>query len=170
MFRPLRVGMAVFAILAALVSLSGVAFAHAEYQSSTPANGAILAATPTTVRIVFSEGFVPEKSSASVVGPDGARADNNDAKPDPTDPDRTTMVLTLISGLGNGVYTVYWDTVSADDGDETNDSFTFTVAAPATAAPPAAAPAAAPAQPAPSGPVNVDAIVADAVTKALGIR
>jgi methionine-rich copper-binding protein CopC len=123
----LRVGMAAFAILAALGSLSGVAFAHALYQSSTPANGAILAAAPATVRIVFTEGFVPAQSSATVSGPDGSKADNGDAKADPADADRATMMLTLKPGLGNGVYTVNWNTVSADDGDAANGAFAFRV-------------------------------------------
>jgi methionine-rich copper-binding protein CopC len=119
--------MALFAVLAALVTLSGVALAHAQYQSSTPANGAVLSAAPAGVKIVFTEGFVPEKSSASVAGPDGARADNADAKADPADADRATMMLTLKPGLGNGVYTVNWNTVSADDGDAANGAFAFRV-------------------------------------------
>jgi copper transport protein len=171
--RSLRLGVALLAILGMMAHLPGTASAHADYQSSVPAAGARLAAAPSRVTIVFTEAFVPAQSSAHVLGPGGSRVDNNDAKPDPTDPDRTTMVLTLKSGLGNGAYTVYWDTVSADDGDEANDTFMFTVAAPAAAAPPAAAPATAPAppaRPAPSGPVNVAALVANAVTKALGIR
>jgi methionine-rich copper-binding protein CopC len=120
---------ALFAILATSVAPSARVFAHAQYKSSTPANGAVLSAAPAGVTIVFTEAFVPAQSSASAVGPDGARVDNGDAKPDLSDADRRTMVLTLKSNLANGVYTVHWKTVSADDGDEAQGAFTFRVGA-----------------------------------------
>jgi methionine-rich copper-binding protein CopC len=127
--RPLHLGLVFLAVLVTLGFRPGTASAHAQYKSSTPANGAVLSTGPAGITIVFTEAFVPAQSSASVSGPDGARVDNGDARADLSDADRKTMVLTLRPNLANGVYTVHWKTVSADDGDEAQGAFAYRVGA-----------------------------------------
>ena len=113
----------VFAIV-----LASVAFAHAEFVSSTPASNSTLRRAPATVKALFSEGVNSQGSSFTVVGPNGARADQNDGHVDRNDPDRKTMLVSLKPGLGPGKYTVNWTTISTDDGDKASGSFVFTVA------------------------------------------
>jgi methionine-rich copper-binding protein CopC len=115
---------------AALAAAAGIALAHAQYVSSTPANGSIVAAAPTRISAKFSEGVRPAGSSMTVFAPDGSRADNGDSAVDTTDASRTTMTVSLKSGLPNGTYAIRWTTVSADDGDTATGFFSFSVGAP----------------------------------------
>jgi methionine-rich copper-binding protein CopC len=119
-----------------------IAFAHAAYVSSVPAANSTVTSVPSVLVANFAEGIVPATALLTIVGPNGARADQGDGKVDLTDPNRKTMRVSLKPGLGSGKYTVNWATVSSDDGDPANGSFVFTVALPAPAA---AAPAAKPA-------------------------
>jgi copper transport protein len=87
-------------------------------------------AAPARIVAKFSEGVRPAGSSMRVTGPDGARADNADSAVDTTDATRTTMTVSLRSGLGNGTYVVNWTTVSADDGETATGAFSFSIGAP----------------------------------------
>jgi copper transport protein len=119
------------AVLAALTILP--ALAHAHYASSDPAAGATVTAAPKQVKVVFDEEPSPSKSTIMVVDATGARADAGDGKVDQSDPDRKTMVVSLKSGLGNGVYTVKYHTVTEDDGGIVDGQFSFGVNAPVPA-------------------------------------
>jgi methionine-rich copper-binding protein CopC len=112
------------------VGAPAVALAHADYRSSTPADGSVVPAPPARVTAAFSEDVRPAGSSLVVYGPDGARADAGDGRVDTSTASRTTMVVTLRSGLGTGTYTVDWVTVSADDGDRAAGRFSFSIGAP----------------------------------------
>jgi methionine-rich copper-binding protein CopC len=131
----LRLLLAATVVAALVVTWTVAASAHALYVSSVPNANSIVTSVPTRLVAKFAEGIVPATASLTITGPNGARADNGDGHVDLTDPARQTMIVTLKTGLGSGVYTVHWATVSSDDGDPANGSFTFTIALPAPAAP-----------------------------------
>jgi methionine-rich copper-binding protein CopC len=108
--------------------------AHASYASSVPAANATVSAAPVTVQVTFTETVQSQGSSLAVLGPGGSRVDVGDSRV-VQDGIRKTMTVSLQAGLGAGVYTVNWTTVSLDDGHEANGSFTFTIASAATPAP-----------------------------------
>src|SRR5207248_4769705 len=109
------------------------ALAHAHYASSDPAAGATVTVAPKQVKLVFDEEPSPSKSTLMVLDPSGARADAGDGKVDQSDPDRKTMIVSLKSGLGNGVYTVKYHTATEDDNGIVDGSFRFGVNAPVPA-------------------------------------
>ena len=112
------------------VWLAGVASAHASYMSSDPAAGAVLATAPTQVTVHFAENVNPAgkngiPSSLQVfLKPELKNTfySDEDATEVDTGPtqfplsDAKTMSIAM-KGAGNGIYEVYWHTVSADDGD-----------------------------------------------------
>lgn len=133
------------AILTALLMLSvlatGQAAAHAEIDRSNPEADATVTGSPEQVEIWFSQ-EVGEGSSIQVVNAAGASATAGDAQLDLFDPDRKHMTVELAPNLPDGVYTVTWTSVSAEDGDTETGSFTFTVTGSGT---PVASPVASPA-------------------------
>jgi methionine-rich copper-binding protein CopC len=142
MFSMQRLLLAGVAGATVSLTVAGVVFAHALFQSSVPAPNATLTSEPASVSATFTEEVIPKGSSFTVTGPKGAAADNGDGHVDLNNPNRNVMVATLKPGQGSGTYTVHWTTL-ADDGDTANGTYTFTVNAPATA------PAATTAAPAP---------------------
>lgn len=109
--------------------------AHALLSGSTPAAGAILAAPPATIELLFAEAALAPPVSTASVQLNGAPV----AMAAPTlDAGGVRMTLALAPGTGAGVYTVGWNTVSAADGDAASGSFQFTVSAGAMATGPSA--------------------------------
>jgi len=139
---PMRVRHALIAVLLVLFALaatSGTALAHAELVSSTPADGASLAAASATLVLVFSEELKTEGNLITVTDAAGKQVDQGDTTLDLNDPKRVTLTVSLKSGLGDGLYSVSWENASTD-GHSEEGTLSFTVgAAPATA--PAALPA-----------------------------
>jgi methionine-rich copper-binding protein CopC len=117
-------------------ALAGVASAHAAYDHSTPAAGAVLASAPTEVRVFFKEDIDPKGSSLAVYHMTDARdLTSFDQESKLVSPDNGTqypvsdaksMTITM-QGDGDGIYAVAWTTVSADDGDEDSGVFFFGV-------------------------------------------
>lgn len=130
-------------LLAAIVSLSllyvtaGAAFAapslpaHAKVGRSDPAIGSTIASAPTKVTVFTLESINPKGSSLQVYGPGPDATDTliSQAKTQfsLSDSKQMSVDITPTSGHVNGVYIVFWTTVSADDGDAASGSFTFTV-------------------------------------------
>jgi len=110
------------------------AMAHAKYDHSGPAAGATVSAAPSTVTVVFGEEPSVTQSTLMVFDANGARVDASDGKVDTSDPDRKTMKVSLKSGLGDGVYTVKYHTVTEDDHGVVDGSFGFGVNAAVPAA------------------------------------
>lgn len=126
--RTIRLIAAVF-VLAAVVSLTAVdVSAHAELESSSPPANGTVTTLPPALTLVFSEEVKPGAVSVTVTGPEGERVDDGSAAVDLNDPERTRVTVTVYAG-GDGTYTVAWQAVSNLDGDETNGSYTFAVAA-----------------------------------------
>ena len=104
------------------------AAAHARYDHSDPAAESVVPTAPAQLQAWFTEGVRNQGSSLQVTDTAGNRVDNNDGQVDLNDPDRKRMWVTL-QALPDGVYTVRWVTVSADDGDQAEGTFRFGVGA-----------------------------------------
>jgi len=144
--------------------------AHAEFDHSNPAPNSTVAAPPTIVEAWFTEDLDSNGTNLSVFGPDGTQVDKGDSAVDLFDPLRRHATVSLKDGLGPGVYTVKWTSVSSIDGDTANGSFTFTVggsgtpcaagtpgATPSAATPASATPGAGTPTAVPCDPITVDA-------------
>jgi copper transport protein len=142
--RPIgRVLLGAGLALALLILLPRAAQAHALVVRSDPPPGASLTRVPSAVTITFSEAPEPGQSYIQVIDGSGRMVSRGTAR---TVADNRLQLAVPLAPLLNGVYTVRWKTVSADDGHASTGSFTFGVGpsayaastgpAPALAAPP----------------------------------
>jgi methionine-rich copper-binding protein CopC len=117
---------ALLAILLCL-SLAQSVFSHARYIRSQPGEGAIVATAPDRVEIWFSQELFrrQDENWIRVLGPDGAAVHSGEAQID--DDDRTYMWVDLQEGLAAGEFRVTWRNLSAEDGDNDEGTFTFTI-------------------------------------------
>jgi copper transport protein len=120
------------AALATLVSLlvvvpAGLAAAHAALQSSSPRDGAVLAASPDRVLLHFDESVEAALGAVRVFGADGRRADSGQV--DHPGGAATDVQVGLRDALPAGTYLVDWRVVSADS-HPVHGSFTFSVGRP----------------------------------------
>jgi methionine-rich copper-binding protein CopC len=114
------------------LALIGSASAHAPYDSSTPAKGAVVATPPTSVVINFQEDIQKTAGSFGVtvtkdVGgsvTSGTATASGDAQ----------LSVPLQSGLTAGRYVVNWNNTAADDGDPLAGAFSFYISDQPTAA------------------------------------
>ena len=147
---------AVLAALLGLVVLAGPASAHTELESSSPAEGASIAAAPTQVQLTFGEPVTLPPDAVKVTGRDGT------AWKVGTPSVAGGVVTVPVTPAGPAqAYTLTWQVV-AKDGDNVTGTvhFTLTAAASSEAAPTtsvaAAAQTTAPSSPAPT--TTVDAV------------
>jgi copper resistance protein C len=110
-----------------LVSLAVDAFAHAEIESCEQLIHATTSSAPDSIVCTASEAMDPKHSSLEVFDSAGTRIDKGSSRVDDSG-GKTISVSLGPSKRGNGVYTVKWKTLSADDGDEAGGEFRFTVA------------------------------------------
>lgn len=92
---------------------------------STPANGDVLAESPSEVMAWFAEELVSGESTMTVFSAAGTQVDNGDGGVNLNDPDHASMVVTL-PPLSDGSYTVQWH-VTLLDGDASDGAFAFAV-------------------------------------------
>ena len=99
-------------ILATLGVLAGApaAWAHATLDSTSPAEGAIVARAPAQVSATFDEPVGVSADGLQVFAPDGSRVDTGQTTHGRT-PEQITVGLR--PGLGRGTYTVGWHVISA---------------------------------------------------------
>ena len=111
------------------IPLSAAVLAHADYDRSVPSAGEVVSQAPHQLQVWFTQELFRREgqNSLEVYGPDDQRVDRDDAAID--DDDRKLMTVSLQSDLPNGVYTVRWRTLSADDGDDAEGEFQFTIQA-----------------------------------------
>ncbi len=102
-----------------LLIATGSALAHSELVSSDPADKAVLATSPTTITLTFSEDLDPGKSSFKLVGPAGTIGTGS------VSADPVAMTLDGLA-LDPGDYEIQW-TSAALDGDILRGTLTFTV-------------------------------------------
>jgi methionine-rich copper-binding protein CopC len=111
--------------VALLVSGAPSASAHARYERSEPMAGDMVETSPFVVKVWFNQELM-SASTISVVDQDGVQVDLADGHVDLDDPDRKVMVVSLPE-LPMGVYTVNWNTLSAEDGDWADGRFAIGV-------------------------------------------
>jgi copper resistance protein C len=111
-----------FAAAAALACASTAAFAHAQLEKAIPAVGATVA-SPSEIRLEFSEGVEPKFSKISVTGPGGA-VPLGAARTDSGNP--AVLIAPISKPLPAGAYKVHWQAVSVDT-HHTQGTFEFTV-------------------------------------------
>ncbi|MBK9710410.1 MAG: copper resistance protein CopC [Kouleothrix sp.] len=116
-------------MLAVALSLGimGTALAHAKLVSSEPAAGAKLTGAPSKVTLVFDEEISDSAADSSFSVTDEQGAVVGTGQLDNTDLDHQTLSGALKSGLGDGVYTVSWKTLTTDDNGKSEGSFKFGV-------------------------------------------
>ena len=107
--------------------------AHAELESTDPADGATVTGSPAEVVATFNEPL-EDNSSMELIGPGGGRVATGDVDP----ADRTRLVIDP-GDLPPGEYEVRWTAASAD-GHVERGIYSFTLVAPTP--PPTAAPTA----------------------------
>jgi copper resistance protein C len=118
------------AMLAALALAPDVVSAHAEPESATPAIGGTVTQLPAQVEVVFSQEVVRQGEDSSITVIDAAGTNVTTGPSEVDDANRRIIRVGLQSNLPNGVYTVQWRTISANDGDTASGSFVFTIAGP----------------------------------------
>jgi methionine-rich copper-binding protein CopC len=128
---PIRVN-AVVACAAAFFlmgAFASIASAHASFVRGTPGPGDVLSTAPSQIDAYFAQNIRTlsgqETYALWVTDSNRNQVDNNDNTLDPANPRH--MWVTLQSGLGDGVYTVNWYTVSDEDGHDDSGSYTFTI-------------------------------------------
>ena len=99
-----------------------IASAHAELETTSPANQAILSTSPSAVVITFSEAVDPIDPSIRIVDVDGDEVAAGGTNGD----DSSTLRLGLDGTLADGSYVVAWQAVSADS-HKVRGAFTFSV-------------------------------------------
>ena len=127
--RPSLVAVAAASLL--VLAVAAPVLAHAELVSSDPADKAVLAASPTTITLTFSEDLDASKSSFKVVGPAGTVGTGKVGGV-------TTQMLLPGLSLVPGDYEIQWTSMSTDQ-HLLRGTLTFTMSA-ATAAPATASP------------------------------
>jgi methionine-rich copper-binding protein CopC len=108
---------------AACLLLTSPAFAHAHLRGEEPAAGSTVSATPSLLKLMFSEGVELsltgiEVAKAGVAVPTGTPTLEGDGK---------VLDVPVQKPLEPGVYTVTWHAL-AKDGHSTHGEYSFTIA------------------------------------------
>jgi methionine-rich copper-binding protein CopC len=117
-----RTGLIVVAALAALWLASGLAHAHSQLLSSSPADGATLVEPPARVVLTFNEALIPDVDSVSIN--DGL---GNVVSSQSIEPDGAVLSVPWPAGLPAGTYQVAYRVVSGD-GHPVVGAINFTIA------------------------------------------
>lgn len=99
--------------------------AHATLVTTSPADGAVVAAEPARITAGFDQPIGVSADSLVVYTPGGQRADAGGTQHNGP----FGIAVSLTPGLGQGTYTAEWHVVSADS-HEVQGAFTFSVGAP----------------------------------------
>lgn len=119
-----KTGQLFCAVFAVAFLAPSVAFAHAHLVKASPAVGSQVAASPTEIRISFSEAIELRFSGAEVKTASGSAVATGAVSIDPSD--KATLVVPLKAALTAGSYKVTWHVVSVDT-HKTQGSFSFEV-------------------------------------------
>jgi methionine-rich copper-binding protein CopC len=106
----------------ALMFAASAAFAHAQLEKSTPPVGGTVA-SPSEIRLEFSEGVEPKFSGLTLTGAAGAAALG---APSVDSGHQNVLVVPVAKPLSPGLYTVKWRALSVDT-HHTQGTFQFTV-------------------------------------------
>jgi methionine-rich copper-binding protein CopC len=105
-------------------SLATAAIGHPLPTAASPAPNAVLAASPSEIRITFSEGLVARFSGLMLKDAAGHDLGLGPSALDPND--RNRLVAPVTSRLGPGSYTVNWRAVG-DDTHHVSGHYSFQV-------------------------------------------
>lgn len=148
--RGTRLASALAVVALGVLGAPGIAVAHAALESTSPADGAMVAAPVSEITFTFSEAVTPTDDGFEVLDPQGQVRD-----PEVVTDDDTVFVLRLDPPLAGGTAAVKYE-VTSGDGHVIEGNITFEIsAAPPTepTQPPATEPPATePAAPAPTEP------------------
>jgi|HubBroStandDraft_1064217.scaffolds.fasta_scaffold685106_2 methionine-rich copper-binding protein CopC len=109
----------------AFAMVASATFAHALLQKAVPAVGGTVTASPTEIRLKFSEGVEPRFSGITLATEAGVAQPTGKPAVDPAD--ASVLIVTIGQPLKPGVYTVTWRAVSVDT-HKTQGGFNFTFA------------------------------------------
>jgi methionine-rich copper-binding protein CopC len=124
--RALQLAIVMGATLAVLAFPAGTAGAHARYDRSEPADGAVLTESPAEVDVFFTQEMRRSGGLPTTV----VVNDTGDVVSEETvldDTDRHHIKVSLPPALPDGRYTVIWHTLSDEDGEEAQGAFHFYV-------------------------------------------
>ena len=125
----LRVLLTCSALMLLSILFVGSASAHAHLVSSNPSDGEVLTAEPATVSAVYGEDTSLTKTTFDVYYAKDASATPQMVSQGKVDVNqRTNVSASLPPGLGDGVYSVKWHTLTEDDNGMVDGTFSFTVA------------------------------------------
>ena len=112
---------------AMLLSVTAAAWAHPLPKSASPKPNAVLTASPTEIRVGFSEGLVPAFSGLELDDAAGQKIPTADATVNPKDDKELFVPLT--TPLVPGTYTVKWHAVG-DDTHHVSGHYSFQIKSP----------------------------------------
>ena len=134
----LRATSGVASVLLALFAMPLVALAHAELESASPPDGAVLDSPPSEIVLTFTEALDAAKSSIRLIGPGDTQVASGGV-----DPDNEKAMRIDPPALASGAYEIRSIAAAAHDGSIEHEVLAFTIIAPSptpTASPtPAAA-------------------------------
>lgn len=111
--------------IVAVLGAWSVAYAHADPNNVFPGDGAVLSTAPTQVYMDTVEPMVSRPDSdLNVYNASGVKV--NTASAVLSSSNTSHISVALPAGLPVGTYTAQWKTVSALDGDDASDSWSFT--------------------------------------------
>jgi copper transport protein len=110
-------------VLLLIAGSPGLASAHAQLESTSPSEGAVLLVPPKQVVLHFGEPVEIDFGSLRVIGPNGARVDRGGTHHPNND---THAVATSLPSLTDGTYVVAWRVISADS-HPVHGAFVFSV-------------------------------------------
>ena len=120
-----KTSMGAAALIAAVLSGTGIVYAHPELQSSDPAIGTATATTPKQIRIMFNESIIPKFSGLQLRDQTGKPIATGKTTADPAN--KKVMIVPIMEQLLPGHYEVEWYAVS-DDTHRVKGSYSFSVA------------------------------------------
>jgi methionine-rich copper-binding protein CopC len=114
-----------FTLLAVIV-LGGPTLAHPRLESASPSPDVSISASPSEIKLNFSEGIIPKFSGLELKDEAGQLIKTGETVTDPKDSKQ--LVTPLSKPLAAGRYTVSWHAVS-EDTHRVNGDYTFRVTA-----------------------------------------
>jgi methionine-rich copper-binding protein CopC len=108
----------------ATLALAGGASAHPLLKAASPAPDAVAVASPSEIRITFSESLIAMFSGMEVADQAGKKADLGSATLNPAN--NKQLVVAVRSPLAPGAYTVNWRVVG-DDTHHVSGHYSFQV-------------------------------------------
>ena len=108
-------------LAAACIAVAATAWSHMKVGKTSPENGAMLDASPETIRVWYTQEPDVAVSKLTLEGPGGASELELKAPGEKS-------LSAAVSGLGDGSYTVKWQT-AGDDGHIQKGEFSFTIRA-----------------------------------------